>query len=255
VLVALMCLILGGLGGVLVATTTGADPVQARFVPPREPAFDFALRDQDGRPARLADARGKVIAMTFIYASCRDLCPAEGNDVASAMDMVGGTGVTAYIVSVDPVGDTPERARAWLDRRNLVGRGRYLLGSRETLLPVWLHYGIAPIDASQKEAEAAAYRADEFRAANPPRRRPGGFQYEAPPQPTTPAPGTNDEYPDTSDLAYRGRARHIAGWDFEHSAYVLLIDKRGVQRIGIPFESLDPKPLAADLRALVAETA
>ena len=56
-------------------------------MPPRELAFDFALRDQDGRPARLADARGKVIAMTFIYTCCRDLCPAEGNDISTAIDI------------------------------------------------------------------------------------------------------------------------------------------------------------------------
>ena len=58
-LMALMCLVLGGLGGVLAATATRPTPVAARFMPPREPAFDFALRDQDGRPARLADARGR----------------------------------------------------------------------------------------------------------------------------------------------------------------------------------------------------
>jgi hypothetical protein len=47
--------------------------------------------------------------------------------------------------------------------------------------------------------------------------------------------------------------RHSAGWDFEHSAYVLLIDKHGVQRVGIPFEQLDAASLAADIRALQAE--
>ncbi|MDA0168019.1 SCO family protein [Solirubrobacter taibaiensis] len=253
-LVALMCLVLGGLGGAFAATATRTDPVQTRFIPPREAAFDFTLRDHEGRPARLADARGRVVALTFIYASCRDLCPAEGNDVASAMDLVGSSDVVAYIVSVDPVGDTPERARAWIERRGLEGRGRYLLGSHEQLRPVWVHYGIAPMNATRAESEAAAARADAFRAANPPGRSRGGFQYEPPPQPAEPPPGADDPYPDTSDLAYRGRARHIAGWDFEHSAYVLLIDKRGEQRIGIPFESLEPEALAQDLRALVAET-
>ncbi|MBE2319519.1 SCO family protein [Solirubrobacter sp. CPCC 204708] len=252
-LLALMCLVLGALGGAWAATATRTEPVQTRFVPPREAAFDFTLRDQDGRPARLADARGRVVALTFIYASCRDLCPAEGNDVASAMDLVGGDDVVAYIVSVDPVGDTPERARAWIDRRGLGGRGRYLLGTRDQLRPVWIHYGIAPMNATRAESIAAAARADAFRAANPPNRSRGGFRYEPPPQPAQPPPGADDPYPDTADLAYRGRARHIAGWDFEHSAYVLLIDKRGEQRLGIPFESLDPRSLAQDLRALVAE--
>src|SRR5689334_3009222 len=99
-LLALLCLALGGLGGILVASATGADPVQARFVPPREPAFDFTLRDQDGRPTRLADARGQVIVLTFVYSSCRDLCPAQANDIGQAVGMVGADGISLYIVSV-----------------------------------------------------------------------------------------------------------------------------------------------------------
>jgi protein SCO1/2 len=253
-LTALMCLLLGALGGVLAATATRTDPVETRFVPPREVAFDFVLSDENGRPTRLADARGKVIAMTFIYTSCRDLCPAEGADISTAIRMVGGREVVAYVISVDPVGDTPKRAREWLERRGLDGHGHYLIGSREELRPVWAHYGIAPMNASREEALIAAAGADEFRAANPP---PAGtpypFQYERPPEPSAPPPGADDPYPDPGDLAYRGRARHIAGWDFEHSAYVLLIDKQGVQRVGIPFESLDANALARDLRLLLAE--
>ena len=94
-----------------------APPAAARFVPPRETAYDFSLRNQDGKRTRLADARGKVIALTFIYATCRDLCPAEGSDIAQAMRMVGGNGVAAYIVSVDPIGDTPHARAEWLNRR------------------------------------------------------------------------------------------------------------------------------------------
>lgn len=247
-----MCLVLGGLGGVLAATATRTEPAAARFIPPREAAYDFSLRDQNGKRTSLADARGKVIALTFIYATCRDLCPAEGNDIATAMQMVGGDGVVTYIVSVDPVGDTPERARAWIERRRLSDSTKYLVGTRDELRPVWIHYGIAPMNASRSEAMASAAAADAFLAANPEiaKRR---FQYEAPPQPTEPPPAADDAYPDPSDLAYRGRARHIAGWDFEHSAYVMLIDKRGTQRLGIPFESLDPQSLARDMRLLLNE--
>jgi cytochrome oxidase Cu insertion factor (SCO1/SenC/PrrC family) len=46
----------------------------------------------------------------------------------------------------------------------------------------------------------------------------------------------------------------VAGWDYEHSAYVLLIDKRGEQRMGIPFEQLTAASLARDLRILLAES-
>ena len=46
-----------------------------------------------------------------------------------------------------------------------------------------------------------------------------------------------EPYPDADDLRYRGRPRHAAGDAFEHSAYVLLIDKHGEQRV----EYLDPR--------------
>jgi protein SCO1/2 len=45
------------------------------------------------------------------------------------------------------------------------------------------------------------------------------------------------------------------GKGFEHSAYVLLIDKRGRQRIGFPTEQLMPEDLAHDIRRLQAEPA
>jgi protein SCO1/2 len=255
-LVALMCLVLGGIGGVFAATATRPAPAATRFIPPRQAAYDFSLRNQDGKRTTLADARGKVIALTFIYSTCRDLCPAEGSDIAQAMRTVGGRGVEAYAVSVDPIGDTPQRVLDWLNRRAFpAGSGQYLIGTRDELRPVWVHYGIAPLQASRKEAEAAAAGADAFFTANPGYNKPQTqpFPYQSPPQPTTTPTGADDAYPDPADLAYRGRARHVAGWDFEHSAYVLLIDKHGTQRLGIPFEALDPRSLARDIRALLAE--
>jgi protein SCO1/2 len=45
------------------------------------------------------------------------------------------------------------------------------------------------------------------------------------------------------------------GQGFEHSAYVLLIDKQGRQRIGFPVDQLTPEGLVHDLRALEAEPA
>jgi protein SCO1/2 len=256
VLLALMCLVLGGLGGVFAATATKPAPAATRFVPPREPAFDFALRNQDGKRTSLADARGKVVALTFIYATCRDLCPAEGSDIATAVRMVGGHGVQAYVISVDPIGDTPKRVRDWLNRRAFpAGTGQYLIGSRDELRPIWIHYGIAPLQATRAEAEAAAAGSDAFFRANPqynqPQTRP--FDYQAPAEPTNTPQGADDANPDPADLAYRGRARHVAGWDFEHSAYVMLVDKHGTQRLGIPFEALDPQSLARDMRSLLAE--
>ena len=45
------------------------------------------------------------------------------------------------------------------------------------------------------------------------------------------------------------------GNGFEHSAYVLLIDKRGRQRVSFPVEQLVDRDLAHDIRKLEAERA
>jgi len=253
VLAAAFCLVLGGLGGLLAAAVEPSPaPARYRFVPPREAAFDFRLRDQDGRLTSIRAGRGRVVVVTFLYSTCHDLCPAQANLIGSAVGRVGAEGVLVYGVSVDPDGDTPERARAFLERRGLdIPAVKFLVGSREELAPVWRAYGIAPVNATPEEAVAAAEATDRFLAAaaeGPPRPR---RAYE-PPQRDAPR-AAEEPYPDPSDLSYRGRARHEAGLDFEHSAYVMLIDKHGRQRVGIPFEQLTVDGLAADLEALLRE--
>jgi protein SCO1 len=250
----LMCVLLGGLGGLLAATVHNPAPVRQRFTPPRETAFDFRLNDQNGKPTSLADARGKVVAMTFIYSTCRDLCPAEGNEIAEALEQVKSKDVEAYVVSVDPLGDTRERARGWIERRGLpADRSHYVLGTRAQLRPVWRNYGIVPLVANPQEVAAAVQGAEAYWKANP--YKPGAqhyYEYEYPPS-RPPNTQSQESFPDTDDMQYRGMSRHVAGWDFEHSAYVLLIDKQGEQRVGIPFEQLSASSLAHDIRSLLAE--
>ena len=78
-----------------------------------------------------------------------------GQRIGQALDALGKDAqrVTVLIVSVDPEGDTPEKAEAFLQRHGLAGPGRhYLLGDMATLAPVWLAYGVgaAPISAGQR---------------------------------------------------------------------------------------------------------
>jgi cytochrome oxidase Cu insertion factor (SCO1/SenC/PrrC family) len=252
VLLALACLLVGAGGGVLAGKVGGESAAAPeRFIPPRERAFDFRLRDQDGRWTSLADARGKVLVLTFLFSTCHDLCPAQADDIAAAFAKAGGKGMEVYGVSVDPTGDTPARARRFLESHGLYGGpAKFLVGSHRELAPVWRAYAIAPLNATPAEAAQAAAGADAYyRAAggNLPKRR-----YRHPSQ-SNPPPSAQQPYPRADDLSYRGRARHQQGVDFEHSAYVMLIDKHGIQRVGLPFEQLDPDGLAKDLKALLNE--
>ena len=249
VLAVLMCAVLGGIGGLLAATVYHPEAVRASFTPPREPARDFTLRDQDGRAITLAQGRGRVIVLTFLYSTCRDLCPAQAADIIQAVGKLGrrASGVLVYGVSVDPVGDTRARARAFLKKYGVYGGPvHFLVGSRGALRPVWRAYGIAPVNATPEEARAAAITYDRLQRGG------GESRPYRPPERSAPA-AARESFPDPNDLRFRGRARHHAGIDFEHSAYVMLIDKRGIQRVGIPFEQLTPGLLAADLKRLLTQ--
>jgi cytochrome oxidase Cu insertion factor (SCO1/SenC/PrrC family) len=248
-----ICLVIGGLGGLFVAELQKDREAQPRFIPPREEARDFRLRDEDGKWRTLADARGDVVVLTWLYSGCWDLCPAQAADIVQAVTRVGVEGVTVYGVSVDPIGDTPTRVREWLDVRGLLDAPvHFLTGPRRELTPVWQAYGIVPINATSEEAAAAAVATDRIRA----REAREGVDLAARPyrHPERPPPAEAGEaYPDSNRLEYRGRTRHAQGVLFEHSAYVMLIDKRGIQRLGIPFERLDPDTLAQDLQVLLDE--
>jgi len=155
---ALICLLLGGVGGLLAASLVRAPSSDARFIPPREPAHTIALRDQDGHQTTLPQSRGKVVILTFLYSTCRDLCPAQAADIIQAIGRLGPAAaqVVVYGVSVDPVGDTPERARGFLKKYGVYGGPvHFLVGSRAQLAPVWRAYGIVPINATPRPRASA----------------------------------------------------------------------------------------------------
>jgi protein SCO1/2 len=183
--------LLAALGVTLFAkpSSRGDSVAFAGALRPNIPPQDFHLRDQDGKAVSLRQFRGRVVVLTFMYTTCKDTCPLTATQIRGALDDLDHD-VPALAVSVDPVNDTPARAKQFLFQRGLSGdRMRFLLGDRAQLQPIWKAYGIRP--------QAAA---------------------------------------------------------FEHSAYVLLIDRHGRQRIGFPVQQLVPEDLAHDIRRLQAET-
>jgi len=81
------------------------------FQPVDKPAPDFALRDADGRATHLADLRGQVVVLHFVYTSCPDVCPLHAEKIAEIQAMVNQTPMREQVrfvtVTTDPERDTP----------------------------------------------------------------------------------------------------------------------------------------------------
>jgi protein SCO1 len=75
---------------------------------------------QDGERVAFYDdlIKGKRVVVSFIYTSCKDLCPINTARLAQVAEMLGdevGRDVFFISISVDPQTDTPERLRAFKD--------------------------------------------------------------------------------------------------------------------------------------------
>ena len=59
----------------------------------------------------LAELRGKVVAVTFIYTGCPDICPLLTEKMALVQDELGpnlGSKTVFVSITLDPEHDTPE---------------------------------------------------------------------------------------------------------------------------------------------------
>lgn len=109
------------------------------------PAPDFTLVDgRTGAPVSLSDLRGKVVALTFLYTSCPDVCPLTAAAFRRAQRDLGPDGgdVVFVAVSADPQRDTPAAVQAFSRAHDLDSGWHYLIGPRAQLERVWSAYGV-----------------------------------------------------------------------------------------------------------------
>ena len=108
-------------------------------------APDFTLTDgMTGRAVTLSAQRGQVVALTFLYANCPDVCPLTATRFRSAQNELqsDASRVRFIAVSVDPDRDTPQAVQAFSAAHGLASNWFYLVGGRAQLSPVWASYGI-----------------------------------------------------------------------------------------------------------------
>ena len=127
-------------------------------------AQDFLLTDQFGAPKSLhRDFAGKVVALTFLYTECPDVCPIVANHLRdiSALLEDDSSETAIVIVSVDPERDSVESARAYSERWQMADRWTYLVGDEDALRAVWTAYYIDPYIHGPGKVEAGADSATE----------------------------------------------------------------------------------------------
>ena len=146
------------------------------------PAFE--LTDEREQPIAMSDFRGEPVIVTFLYTHCDETCPPAAQQVKGALNDLGRD-VPALAIAVEPPRDTAASARAFLSEQRMLGRMRFVLGSRDELEPVWRGFAIQPQSA---------------------------------------------------------RA--------EHQARIVLVDRRGFQRVSFPIDKATPEGIAHDVRLL-----
>jgi len=110
------------------------------------PAPNFALTTQDGARLSLKDLHGKVVVVTFIYASCADTCPLLTAKLAALTPGVTTDGVSPVrfvAITVDPERDTPDVLKAYARGHGVNGAGwSFLTGSPAEIRDVARRYGV-----------------------------------------------------------------------------------------------------------------
>jgi protein SCO1/2 len=110
------------------------------------PAPAFTLTTADGGRLSLADLRGRVVAVTFIYATCADTCPLLTAKLVGLQERLGsdfGRRVHFVSITVDPERDTPDALRHYARTHGAKPAGwAFLTGSPAEIQDVARRYGV-----------------------------------------------------------------------------------------------------------------
>jgi protein SCO1 len=148
---------LAGAAVLLITTPQGGQPVQSSGT--ALVGGPFSLVGADGKPVTDRDFRGRYMLIFFGFTHCPDICPAELQVIAQALEQLGdkAKNVVPIFITLDPERDTPEAMGNYLKSfgPNFVG----LTGSPEAIAAAAKAYRVSYAKVEDKES-AADYGVD-----------------------------------------------------------------------------------------------
>jgi protein SCO1/2 len=148
---------LAGAAVLLITTPQGGQPVQSSGT--ALVGGPFSLVGTGGKPVTDRDFRGRYMLIFFGFTHCPDICPAELQVIAQALEQLGdkAKNVVPIFITLDPERDTPEAMGNYLKSfgPNFVG----LTGSPEAIAAAAKAYRVSYAKVEDKES-AADYGVD-----------------------------------------------------------------------------------------------
>ena len=131
------------------AGSAGASGGFSDLAQARDPAPAFDLVDQNGNRLTLADLRGKLVVLDFVYTSCQGPCPMLTSAHVTLQRSLPPElrARTRFVsISLDPARDTPMTLRAYgLARGADLTSWSFLTGPADTVAAVVAAYGVGSL--------------------------------------------------------------------------------------------------------------
>jgi protein SCO1 len=136
-------------------------------LPKIAPAPEFALTSQDEAQVTLADFRGKVVVVTFIFTMCTATCPVLTPMMSFVQDQLGsdfGAKIAFVSITVDPERDTPEVLKEYAQAfgANLAGWS-FLTGAPTAIQGVTHRYGVYASKSKNGDVDPRSSRRSSIR--------------------------------------------------------------------------------------------
>ncbi|MFW6195551.1 MAG: SCO family protein [Chloroflexota bacterium] len=227
----LALLAVGGFAGYLAmqGSEPTAEDFHGSFLERPQEARGFTLANHRGETVSLEDMEGQVVALTFLYTSCVDVCPFVGIKLKQAGEELGDAAdnVEFVAITVDPERDTRDETAEYSRELDMYDRWHFLTGEQQELEPVWEAYHIGQ-PRQEGEAVFASQEDLEFYGL------------------------TNGLEDPEVDAANTARREFGGGYEVSHVTPIWLLDRDGMMRVKAD-TAATPKEIADDLRVLLSE--